>query len=237
MDLDALKARWLEQDRKLDAAVRLNERLLREVVLGKADTALKRLSRFVWVEVLLNAGGTLMLGRFIVDHLAEPRFLIPALALQLGLIALIVAGARQLAALAGIDYDAPVVDIQRRLASLRAERIGTMKWSLLLAPLAWVPLFVVGMKGFFAVDVYATFSTAWLAANLVVGVLVIPAGVWASRRYADRAGRWPLVRRLLRDVGGQNLAAARGFLDSLSQFGDEKGEVTGPAAAQDRGAS
>jgi hypothetical protein len=45
-------------------------------------------------------------------------------------------------------------------------------------------------------------------------------------------GRWPLARRLLRDVGGQNLAAAQSFLGSLAQFGDEPRDA---AAAPDRG--
>jgi hypothetical protein len=225
-----MKLRWQEGDQKLDAAIRLNQHLLREVVRGKAETALKRLSRFLWIELLLNAGGTLMLGRFIFDHFAETRFLIPALALQLGLIVLIIAGARQLAALAGIDYNAPVVEIQRRLASLRAERIQTMKWTLLLAPLAWVPLLIVGMKSLVDVDVYATFNTALLVANVVFGLLVIPIGVLASRRYGDRLARWPLAQRLLRDIGGQNFAAVRRFLDSLSEFGDGKRPAAEPGA-------
>jgi hypothetical protein len=235
VELDELKVRWQEQEQKLDAVIRLDRHLLREVVLAKAETALKRLSRFLWVELLLNAGGTMVLGAFLFDHLAEPRFFLPALALQAGLIFLIVAGGRQLAALTAIDYDAPVVEIQRRLAILRAERIRTMQWTLMLAPLAWVPLFIVGMKGLFGVDVYTTFSIPWLVANVLFGLLMIPTGIWASRRYADRLGHWPMVRRLLRDMGGQNLAAARSFLDSLSEFGAERSESADPAPARDPG--
>jgi serine/threonine-protein kinase len=235
MELDELKGRWQEQEQKLDAVVRLNQHLLREVVLGKAETALQRLVRLLWLELLLNAVATILLGGFLFDHLAEPRFFLPALALQVGFLFLIIAASRQLAALAGINYDAPVVEIQRRLASLQAERIRTMKWTLLLAPLAWVPLFIVGMKGFFDVDVHATFSIPWLVANVLFGLLVIPIGVWASRRYADRLEDWPLARRLLRDIGGQNLAAARSFLDSLSELGEEKHEAAGPAGAREPG--
>jgi hypothetical protein len=225
VELDELKVRWQEQGQRLDAAVRLSERLLQEVVLGKAETALRRLSRLWWVGLLLNAGATLLVGSFAFDHRAEPRFSVPAAALQLGIIALIIGGVRQLAALARIDYGAPVVEIQRRLESLRAERIRTVKWTLLLAPLAWVPLAVVGMKGLFGVDLYAAFGMPWLAANVLVGVLVIVAGVWASRHYADRAGRWPLAQRLLRDLGGQNLAAAQSFLGSLAQLAADQREA------------
>jgi hypothetical protein len=112
-----------------------------------------------------------------------------------------------------------------------------MKWTLLLAPLAWLPLFIVGMKGFFDVDVYTTFSLPWLVANVLFGLLVIPTGLWASRLYADRLGHWPMARRLLRDIGGQNLAAARSFIDSLSEFGDDTREAAGPAARSGLGSS
>jgi hypothetical protein len=69
------------------------------------------------------------------------------------------------------------------------------------------------------------------------GLLDIPAGIWASRRYADFVGRWPMTRRLVRDIGGQNLAAARSFLESLSQFGDEQRAVAEPATVRDQAGS
>ena len=53
MKLDEMKVRWQEQDRKLDAAIRMNQHLLRGVVLGKAETALRRLLRLLWFELLL----------------------------------------------------------------------------------------------------------------------------------------------------------------------------------------
>jgi hypothetical protein len=39
---------------------------------------------------------------------------------------------------------------------------------------------------------------------------------------------------LLRDIGGQNLAAAQSFLGSLAQFGDEQLEASETNAAPDR---
>jgi hypothetical protein len=83
-----------------------------------------------------------------------------------------------------------------------------------------MPLFVVAMRGLLAVDVYATFDTAWLISNVVFGLAVIPAGLWISHRFADRLGRSPLIQRLLRDIGGQNLAKATDFLNSLARFAE-----------------
>jgi hypothetical protein len=227
MELDELKARWQEQDRKLDDCVRLNQQLLRESLLEKADSAVARLSRLLWLELLLNVVAAILVGSFIGDHFQEPQFLVPAIALQLGIIALIIGAVRQLTAIARIDYAAPIVTIQERLESLRAERIRTVRWTLILSPLAWTPLFIVAVKGLFDFDVYSAFGPAWLIANLLFGLLVIVAALWVSRSYGDRLGRSPLIQRLLRDIGGQNLAAANGFVQSVSRFAegspDERG--------------
>ncbi len=167
MELDELKSHWQEQDKKLDDCLRLNQRLLRESLLGKADTALRRLSRLLWFELLVNVAGAILVGSFLGDHVTEPRYLVPAIALQLGLIAVIVAGARQLAMIAGIDYAAPIVEIQRRLEILWLQRIRTTQWMLILSPLAWTPLAIVGFKWLLNVDVYCACGTPFGCWNLV----------------------------------------------------------------------
>lgn len=182
MELEDLKRSWEENDRKLDANIRLNTRLLHESVLDKAETALRRLSRLLALELLLNLGVTIALGSFLAEHAAQARFLLPAAALDLCAIALIIAGIRQLAAIAKVDYSAPVVAIQKRLESLRVERLRAAKWTLLLAPLLWTPLLVVSLEGVLGVDAYAIFGAGWLAANLLFGLLVIALAVGISRR-------------------------------------------------------
>ena len=221
MELDDLKQTWEQYDKKLDTSIRLNTRLLHGSVLGKAETALKRLSRRLLVELLLALGAALVLGSFIWEHAVEARFLVPAVTLQLSVIALVIACVRQIVAISEVDYGAPIVAIQKRLESLRVERIRTTKRTFLLAPLVWTLLFIVTWKGLLNVDVYATFDAAWLAANVLFGLIFIGAGEWVSKRYAGRMERSSLVRGLLRDIAGHNLNAATGFLRSLSQFEDE----------------
>jgi biotin transporter BioY len=220
MELDELKSRWQEQDKKLDDCLRLNQRLLRESLLGKSDTALRRLSRLLWFELVVNVAGAILVGSFLGDHVTETRYLIPAIALQLGLIAVIVAGARQLATIAGIDYAAPIVEIQRRLEALWLQRIRTTQWILILSPLAWTPLLIVGFKWLLNVDVYSACGTPFVVWNLLFGLLVLVLAVWISRTFANRMDRSPVIQRLLQDLGGQNLAAARAFAKSVSEFAD-----------------
>jgi hypothetical protein len=221
MELDDLKERWAQYDRKLDAAIHLNTQLLKATLHGKAETALRRLSRWLWIELALNAVVVLWLGSFFVDHLAEFRFWVPALGLFLCALALIIACVHQLLAISQVDYGAPVVAIQSRLESLRIFRIRATKWTLLLSPLLWTPLFIVSLKSFFDVDAYDTFSSAWLTANVLFGVLVIPVALWICNRLADRVKNSPLLRQLMRDIAGRNLTAATEFLHSLARFAED----------------
>lgn len=222
MELDDLKGRWEDQDRKLDANLRLNTRLLHESVLNRAETALRPLSRLLWFELLMNVGVAFCTGSFLAQHLSEARFLIPAAGLHLCVIALIIAGVRQLVAIKMLDYGAPVVVIQKRLESLRVERIRATKLTLLGSPLLWTPLLIVALKGLLGVDAYETFGAAFLIANLLFGFLVILLAVWISRRYAARMDRSPIVQRLMRDLAGHSLNTAASFLSSISRFEEDE---------------
>ncbi len=222
MEIEELQRLWAEQDEKLDAGIRLNTRLVRESVMGKAEAATRPLSRLLWFELLFAVPAVLLIGSFLAEHVGEARFFFPALGLHLGVIALLVSGIRQLVVLRAIDYGAPILSIQKRLASLRVLRIRTVKWTFVLAPLAWTPLLIVALKGLFGVDAYTMFGARWLIANVLFGLVVIVLAVWLSRRYADRMGGSPIVQRLMRALAGQSLTTAESFLGSLSQFEEDE---------------
>lgn len=221
MELDDLKQSWQEADRKLDASLRLNTVRLYVTTLNKAETALRRLSWFLWLDLLIDIPIVVGLGSFIADHLAEPRFVIPAMALDLFVIVLMGLSIRQLVALGGTDPGEPVVALQKRTESLRIERLRATKLTLLVSPLIWIPMLIVGLKGFLGLDAYSIFDHAWLISNVLFGLAVIPLAIWISRRYADRMERSPLVRRVMRDLAGYNLNAAQDYLGRLARFEEE----------------
>jgi hypothetical protein len=221
MDLDELQRLWEEQNRKLDASLRLNTRILNRSVLRKAEAATRRLSWLLLFELPLDALLFVGLGSFIAQHVTDVRFLIPALALHLYVIVLASSSVRQVLALRGIDYSAPILEIQKRLGALQVERTRVTKWVFLSAPLIWTPLLIVSLKGLLGVDPYTIFSGAWLAANLIFGVAVLALAAWISHRYADRMERSPFIQRLMRELAGHNLNAALGFVGSLERFEEE----------------
>lgn len=222
MELDDIKMQLAQLDGKLDAAVRLNRRVLDVRMLDKADRALKRLGWALGIELALGVLTVLLTGSFVGDHFREPRFLIPGLVLHVFVIAQLGMLVRHTLATRQIDFGAPIVEIQRRIETLRVSMIRTTKWTILVAPLLWTPLLIVGLEGLLGLDAYTAFGVPYLAANVAVGVAVIVIALLVSRLFADRLAGSPVVRRFMRDLAGTNLAAAQGFLDSLSQFEEEE---------------
>lgn len=218
MELDEMKALWAQSSRKLEASMRLNVLLLQQWNLRKADTSLRRLQRGIAIEVGANVVVIVLLGLFVSRHFGESQFVIPAVALYLYTIGLVIANARQLTQIASVDYDEPVVTIQKKLEALRVARIRTTLWTVLFAPLMWLPMFIVGMLVLFGVDVYAIANPAWLAANVLFGLAVIPLAIFVARRYGARLNRSTMMRRLADAVAGRSLSEALASLDSIRRF-------------------
>lgn len=217
MELDDVKALWGESNRRLEASMRLNVALLQRVNLHAADTHLTLLARGITFELIVNAAAIALLGSFMAGVWHEPRFLIPAVALDVYAIALVIAGARQLAALRAVDFDEPVVAVQQRLERLRVGRVRTTLATLLFAPLMWVPLMIVAARGFFGVDLFAN-GGGWLAANALFGLAVIPIAVFAARRFGPRLARSAPMRAAADAIAGHSLTRALNSLDALRRF-------------------
>src|ERR1039457_7285897 len=104
MELDALKEKWAEHDRKLDVSIRLNRQLLMAANMNRVRSPLRRLAFFVGLGALIGLIGPVILGQFIYQHWAEPRFVLPAVVLHVWVIANLAASIRQIAMALLIDY-------------------------------------------------------------------------------------------------------------------------------------
>ncbi|HET8946514.1 MAG TPA: hypothetical protein VFQ07_05995 [Candidatus Polarisedimenticolia bacterium] len=212
MELDELQRRWREQDAKLDAVLRLQARLVAEPSRRRAASSLRRAAWAWGLEAAVSFLVVVWLASFAADHLFEPRFYIPAAWLALGAMLLVITGARQVVELWTIDPGLPVLAIQKRLERLRISRARTLKWTLLLSPLAWTPMCLVGLRALLGFDAYSHLDPAYLWGNLLVGLAVIPIGYGIARWLSARVHRSPLLRAVLDDVGGRSFARASRFL-------------------------
>jgi hypothetical protein len=221
VELDDLRKTWAEYDRKLDVNIRLSKQLLIATNLNRVRSPLRRLAFFLGLEAVIQFAVVVALGSFIFEHIAMVRFALPAAALDVFAIAILIAIIRQMVAALQTDYDQPIAIIQKRLEDLRVLRIRYIQGIFLVATLAWTPLLIVALKGFWGLDAYRLLGTAYLVANLLVGLAIIPLAIWLSRKFADRMGRSPMIQRFMKDLAGYNLNAAAGFLAALSEFEEE----------------
>ena len=221
IDLDEMKEKWTEYDRRLNESLALNRRLLNAVKLNGARSALERMRAFATLEAILWLVWMVALGGFIYENIANMKFALPGIALDAFALGNLIALIRQIAAIREISYGEPVTQIQKRIEALRIARIRRVQVNLLTGMLAWIPLLIVVLKGWFDVDAYRVFDGAWLLANLAFGLALIPLSIWVSKKHGDRINQSPIIQRLMQDLAGRNLNAAARSLAELSRFEQE----------------
>jgi hypothetical protein len=207
MELDELKEKWAEHDRKLDLSIRLNQRLIRDAYTRRAKFALWRLAAMLALGSIAMLPVIVFLGAFTAKNWAMPRFTIPAILLDIAAIAALAALNAQIGMALNIDYTQPIAAIQKRLEMLRKFRIRYIQAIILTSALLWAPMFIVVMKAFLGADVYRLFGTAWMVTNVAFGLAVLPLGIWLLKKFRPGAG--------------YNVDAASGFLKTPAEFEDD----------------
>jgi hypothetical protein len=239
MNIDEIKNIWAEHDRKLDRLIQVNVSAMRELRVTRTRSSLQRLAVGIAIELAIAAIAILWLGNFIAGHPGEPAFLVPALLVDLASVAFAASCIRQLAAIGGLEYSRPVVDVQRALERLRILRIRTTKWSFVAGCLLWAPLLVVFARGAAGIDLYRIAAIAgasdpnvpaWIIANMAFGLALALIVVWISKRFGSRLSASPLLKGLLDDIAGRSLTDALQSLDALAQFETEGGTDTAQTA-------
>jgi len=217
MELDELRQKWLEHDRKLDLSIRLNRQLLRDTYTRRARFALWRLGAMLAAGSVILLAIVVSLGAFIHQNWGMPEFVWPAVVLDVFAIATLACLGLQIALALNVDYNQPVAVIQKQLERLRKIRIRYIQGICLGMTLTWAPIFMVVMKAALGVDVWREFDRTWLVTNVLIGLAVIPVGIWYARRFGGRVSQ-----KFLNDLAGYNLNAASRFLADLARFEEEE---------------
>lgn len=219
MNLEELRTKWMETEARLAAVEAVNAQILAAPKISAAKSALRRLVWGFATQATINLAALVWLGQFMSVHRSDMKFLLPALVLHLGFILATSTDIRHLVAILSADFSAPVLHIQAQLVQVRRQRIQATKWALLMAPIIWAPMLIVGMQGFLGVDAYKTLGSTYLVANLLVGVLLSVGLWWLARQVSSRLAKQGRLQGLLRDIGGHNLRVAEDFLAEVNEFG------------------
>lgn len=217
MELDELKLAWRSMEQRLDAAGQLGRQLYREDRTDRVRSTLRWLMAGQALQIAIWIAVITVVAPFWIEHRTVPHLLAFGLVLHVYAIATIVSSVLQLCVMACIDYSSPVLTVQRRLTQLRTLRI----WSTLLLGLPWWLLwtvgFVVGVKHWLGIDLYAT-APQFVWANLAFGLVALAASVWFARRIARRARETGQPTRFADDLAGHSLRRAIGQLGELARF-------------------
>ena len=221
MDSDDLSAAWRRYDVRLDEIVRTNALIFRRSSLAGTRTALGRLRRTLWYELVMAVLAVLLVGAFTADHVRETPVAVAATVLYLYTLAILAWTIVQLVTLGRIDFDRPVMTIARAVEQLELIRARQSMWTLVLAPLMWAPLALVATRALIGLDPIAVFGIPWIVANVAFGIAVLALAVWLARHYGRGPNAAAWLRRFSDTLSGSAVRTAAAELETLLHYEDE----------------
>jgi hypothetical protein len=211
MELDDWKQAWAAHGVLL-------ERLIRETLLRRVRSVLIPLQIGRTLEVALGIAMIVAALTVLAGHFDDPRYLIVAggLAVLAGYVTGL--GVYSLQQTAGIDYAAPVTRLQQAVERIRLAEYRAFKWTLLMGIVAWLPIALVLFEALTGIEALARVSPAWLASNILFGLVCLGIGQVLSRRYVERTDLRPFTRRLVESLSGHAIRSAMQHLAELALF-------------------
>ncbi len=221
MDLDDLKAEWAKRDQALQQSLKQQTAFMRGMLVEKQLQRLRRHQIIGAIEFLIYLVFIVSFGAFLAANWGHWEFFIPALFLDTWTIAMGAITLAERMRLLEVDFSAPVLEIQKRLAALQAERACAFQWAFLTGQvLWWIPFVIVLFWGALGVDLYrlSPFMPSFIATNIAVGVALIPVLWWASRLLGPWLAQSSIGRSVLDSITGRDLAEARAIAARLARF-------------------
>lgn len=223
MELDEMKLAWQALDQRLARQQALNVQLYRD---GRMDHVRRRLRPLAWGLMLqLPLGIALMLWgiSFWSTHLGDARSMACGIAMQVfGTLAVIIP-ARSLGMVQGLDYAAPVLEIQRRIADLRAWRVKVeAPLFAVLGSVIWIPALLMlaqyagDRAGVNLWDHIRPGFVRWMVLSALVSLAAVAVAYLVLRRLG-------LLGWLANRLAGTAVQRAEAELDAVMRFERENG--------------
>jgi hypothetical protein len=222
MELDEMKQAWQTLSRQLEQQQALNIRLFTD---SRLDRVRQSFRPFIWGQFALILLGVLLIQRgvsFWLAHLDVTHLIVWGVLVQAFGISVILACAWNLHFILGIDYAAPVLDIQQRIAALRRWRVKfEVPVFLFIGSFGWIPLVLEeAQRQAFAISPtldlmkVAPESPKYLILSGFVSVVLVGGVFWLVRRVGHR--RW-----LENSFAGTSVQKAELMLEQIARFQQE----------------
>lgn len=209
MDMHELESAWKSLDQRLATQDATLQDLRRRSGLSAAAARL----RWLWLgqapQLVIGLLIALWAGGYWTGHLAEPHLVVYGVAIHLYGIALVGTAVAQVLMLSRLDFQAPVLDVQRRLNELAKLRIRAERGLLLAGFLVWLPMMLVAARAV-GIDLWRH-QPAVVAWNLAASLGLMALVAWLSLRFRASFDR---------DAVGRRLREAEAELDALESGRD-----------------
>lgn len=221
MELDDMKLAWQALDRQLERRYALDFQAFKATRLDRLHASLRPMQIGLVARIAFGILLMCFAAPVWAEYRDQPLFLITGLAVHLYGIALCVVSGRLLWMIGAIDYSAPVLDIQQRLARMRAFHLRSGFWLGNAWWVLWMPMLLLAMMWTVptrSVPVIVDHSAGILrnlGRNTAFGVAVILLVTWLYRLWGKK---YPDAQRRFEDQSSRSLANARKALDDIERF-------------------
>lgn len=218
MELEDLRAEWQMRDALLTKQLDSNNQLLRASMFDRHADEIRRLDPLGWAYWGSFLMTMILLGSFIAENIGEPRFLIPALVLEIWVIVMHATHVYLRDALRKVNFGDPVVAVQQQLESIRQKRLTQFKWGFLTGQVVWwIPFVIVVFRGLFQVDLYTVndFMPQFMLTNVLIGLAVIPVLLVVTRYVVNRFQHMSVLNKVLNSLSGRDIQASMAFVKRL----------------------
>lgn len=216
MDLSNLQQTWNRLEDKLEKSNRLNLELLRKVNLDRAQNKLKGL---VWQQAITIAFYLLAGSYFIhfsATHWENWHYVIAGGILAGWSFIASASAIHQLQLILTIDYSIPVLQLQKRLMSIKTAIIKNLRIAVWMLP--FYMAFVVWISEvLFGIDFIAITDISALSWNFILSGLLIPVAWWMHRKLNPKNADKKWLNWLLQGSGSQ-VNEALEFLREIEEF-------------------
>jgi len=214
-ELDDLKLVWQNLNRNLERQHTLALHQFKQSKLDRFRSGFRPLVIGQTIQIICGALLTAVSARFWWNHIGTPHLMVYGILLHAYGIMLIVFAVRDLVLIQAIDYDAPVVAIQKQIARLRAWHLRAGIWFAVLGCFIWTPLMLMIFCGL-GVDVWMVKRDVvyWFVFSSFVCLALTYGLVWWSRR----PGQTRLATYLRESSAGRSVNRAQAVLEEIERF-------------------
>ncbi|WOS39430.1 hypothetical protein [Xanthomonas rydalmerensis] len=203
MELDELKAAWIDYGRQLERQTARSDALQRVRGLHGIGRRVRLLAGAQWLQLAIGLLFSLWGGAAWTDHWGSWHLVAYGLALHGYGLALLLTAAVQLRRIGAIDYAGPIADSQQAIVRLRRARLRSDRILFACGGVMWVP--ALGLLLHTAgVDLWVL-RPAVVLANLLAGLAISVALVVASLRWPawfERSAQHRRLAEIERDLRG-----------------------------------